>query len=261
MSKRFTDSEKWKKQFFKRLTQGQMLFWNFINDDCDHAGIWYVDLEVCALRIKEQVDIEKIVSVFNEDEERVILFDRGKKLLIKAFMPFQYGENLGDKNRLHQAALETLRKHGYEYFKGVITPLEQVKGKVKGKVMEKEEELEKPNHDPKFNQLEAFEEIWELYPAKGRLKRSASLRIWCEIAVSRDIASRVQKSIKNYTEHLKANDWKNPQEFPNWLPNWPEWERHKEHSEKREQKPSPSCGACEGKGQLPDNAGKCWCWS
>lgn len=55
MAKRFTDSGKWKKQFIKGLSPKMKLLWFYILDDCDHAGIWEVDLEVASLRIGENI--------------------------------------------------------------------------------------------------------------------------------------------------------------------------------------------------------------
>lgn len=223
MAKRNTDTEKWKKQFFKRLTQSQMLFWMYINDDCDHSGVWYVDLDVASMRIKDEIDLKAMIQAFNQDEERVILFHNGKKLLIKPYVLFQYGETPNPRNRLHLAAEKTLKGHGFGWFNGVITLLERPKEVcIKDYVGLGDRGVEEGD----FDQLSSFEEIWGEYPARGRLKRSASLRLWCEIAPNRDIAARVRKSIKNYAGHLKANDWKMPLELPNFLASWDDWENH-----------------------------------
>lgn len=224
--KRDTDPEKWKKQFFKRLNHVEMLFWLYINDDCDHSGVWYVDTEVASMRVKAEIDIAKMIEVFNLDEERVLLFHGGKKILIKSFVVFQYSENPSPKNRLHLAAEKTLRGHGFEWFNGVVTELERpkVQVQVKDKAFGKSENL----LDQDFNQLEAFNEIWELYPSRGRLRRSASLRIWCEIVVSRAYVTRIQTALSRYSAHLKANGWKQPMEAAKFLAEWPDWENYAE---------------------------------
>jgi hypothetical protein len=46
MAKRFTDSEKWKKPFIKKLPMQYKLLWFYLLDDCNHAGVWQVDLEI-----------------------------------------------------------------------------------------------------------------------------------------------------------------------------------------------------------------------
>ena len=230
MAKRDTDNEKWKKQFFKRLTQSEMLFWLYINDDCDHSGVWYVDLEVAALRIKEpSIDLPKMIGVFNLDEERVILFHGSKKLLIKSFVVFQYAPDPSPRNRLHLAANKTLEAHGFKWFNAVTTPLERPKEAGTGsRKQEVKEGCGKPDSD--FDQLDEFNEFWELYPAKGRLNRSASLRVWCEIVVRREESLRIRTALENYSEHLRANsDWgKQPKACLKWLEEWVDWESHQE---------------------------------
>ena len=59
MAKRFTDNEKWKKRFFKNLEPKYKLLWIYILDDCNHAGIWDVDMDVAALRIGESLNEKK----------------------------------------------------------------------------------------------------------------------------------------------------------------------------------------------------------
>ena len=51
MSKRFTDTDKWKKQFLRRLDAPVKLLWLYILDDCGHAGIGDGDWEVADLPI------------------------------------------------------------------------------------------------------------------------------------------------------------------------------------------------------------------
>jgi len=264
MAKRFTDTEKWKKAFYKKLTPAYKCFWNFITDDCDHNGVWEVeDEQILAIRIGEKINLDSALAAFNEDEKRIHIFDAGRKWFIIPFVTFQYG-NLNPKNRLHEAVRAYLDAKGLLALTPVRGPLSDPLERVKEKDKDKEKVKETVKKED-FNQLEAFETVWNEYPVRGRLKRSASLRLWCEIAVNRDIVSRVQKSIKNYAEHLKANDWKLPQEFPNWLEAWPDWENYKEPEkpgfEKREKKPNPDCSTCNGTGKLPDGRGKCWCWS
>lgn len=86
----------------------------------------------------------------------------------------------------------------------------------------------KPAVELDFNALEAFNEFFELYPPKNRVKRSRALALFCETVVRRDIASRILKALVNYKLHLDANPWKQPQEPANWLMAWPDWENYQE---------------------------------
>ena len=108
MAKRFTDNGKWKKKFFKKLSPKHKLLWIYILDDCDHAGIWEVDLEVAELRIGESLDENEIIDLF---EGQIQVIRDGEKWFIPDFITFQYGE-LNPNSRVHQSVIELLQKNG-----------------------------------------------------------------------------------------------------------------------------------------------------
>ena len=64
MAKRFTDTEKWKKQFVKSLDPVYKLFWFYILDECDHAGIWHVEIEIAEIRIGAKIDVKTAKEKF-----------------------------------------------------------------------------------------------------------------------------------------------------------------------------------------------------
>jgi len=255
--KRYTDTDKWDDPWFCDLSPENRSIWQYLCDKCDNAGMYKVNVPLLEFQTKINLNKESFFQAINLGKYRLMNLE--KYWLLTGFVKFQFGE-LGAKSNLHNSVRGLLAEHGLEVIQGITMASSCTKVSTKVKVSTTEER-EKPKPDSKFDQLESFNENWELYPAKGRLKRSASLRVWCEIAVSRDIASRLQKSIKNYTEHLKANGWKNPQEFPNFLQSWTDWENHKEENphKKPEKKPNLDCTACGGTGEL-EKGKRCWCW-
>lgn len=103
MAKRFTDTDKWKKGFIRALPSPYKIFWFYLLDDCNNAGVWDVDMEVVCLRTGEEIDQKKALKFFNKDEKRIHVFDNGKKWFIPPFITFQYGEDFvlkTSKNRL-----------------------------------------------------------------------------------------------------------------------------------------------------------------
>lgn len=124
MPKRFTDTDKWKKPFIRGLDASYKLFWFYILDDCDHAGIWQVDFEVAQIRIGEKIIPAKAMVLL---EDRIEIFDNGKKWFLKDFIFFQYGE-LTPKNRLHVSVINILTKHQV----GPYKPLTRDQGTIQG---------------------------------------------------------------------------------------------------------------------------------
>ena len=123
MAKRFTDTEKWKKPFIRGLQGAYKLLWLYICDDCDHAGIWQVDIEVAAIRIGEKIDSKEAIKSF---DEKIIIFDKGNKWFIPSFLEFQYPSGLNPDNRAHNSVIILLEKYSLRISnnKPLISPSE-----------------------------------------------------------------------------------------------------------------------------------------
>jgi|694.fasta_scaffold02942_25 hypothetical protein len=136
MAKRFTDTEKWKKPFIRTLKAPYKLLWLYICDDCDHTGIWQIDIEVAEIRIGEKLDLNKAILYFND---KIIPLDNGTKWFIPSFIEFQYPSGLSDSNKAHTAIIKNLDKYKDEItnFKPLNSPLQGDKDMVMDKVMDK----------------------------------------------------------------------------------------------------------------------------
>jgi hypothetical protein len=130
-----SDTEKWKKPFFKSMPTEYKLFWLYLLDDCDHCGIWHVDLEVAQIRLGTKLSLPKARGLY---ADRVVEFDNGTKWFIPDFISFQYGE-LCEKNKMTKAVLPTLTKYN---LMGHLSPINGVKVKVKVKVKDREGGME-----------------------------------------------------------------------------------------------------------------------
>jgi hypothetical protein len=137
MAKRFTDTEKWKKPFIRGLQGAYKLLWLYICDDCDHAGIWQVDIEVAAIRIGEKIDLIEAIKSF---DEKIIILDKGNKWFIPSFLEFQYPSGLNPDNRAHNSVIILLEKYNLRISKDkpLISPSEGSMDMVMVKDMDKD---------------------------------------------------------------------------------------------------------------------------
>jgi hypothetical protein len=112
MAKRFTDTNKYRKQFLRGLKGPYKLLWDFLYHECEASGIWTVDFEVVAYYLGKDMKVNKedALEYFNSDEVRIVEFDRGKKWFIPSFIEFQYG-HLSEANRAHTAIILSLKKY------------------------------------------------------------------------------------------------------------------------------------------------------
>lgn len=137
MGKRLGDTNKWKNSFFRSLDAPYKLFWLYILDDCDHAGIWMVDIDVVKIRIKEEVSLDNAITIFGD---KITVLKNGDVWFIKDFIEFQYGE-LNPKNRVHESVIKILNKYKIEYIKPLTSPLQGAKDKDKDKDINKDKEI------------------------------------------------------------------------------------------------------------------------
>jgi hypothetical protein len=151
MAKRFTDTEKWKKPFIRGLQGAYKLLWLYICDDCDHAGIWQVDMEVAAIRIGEKIDIKEAIKSF---DEKIIIIDKGNKWFIPSFLEFQYPSGLNSDNRAHNSVIILLEKYNLRISKNkpLISPSEGSMDMDMVKDMDKDKDMVKAEKKVKFKE-------------------------------------------------------------------------------------------------------------
>lgn len=102
------------------------LLWLYILDDCDHAGIWHVDIAVAEIKIGEKIDVELAKKEFGD---KIHVFHNGEKWFIPDFISFQYGV-LTPTNRTHISVIAQLNKYD---LKQLASPLQGAKDKDKDK--------------------------------------------------------------------------------------------------------------------------------
>jgi hypothetical protein len=158
MAKRFTDTDKWKKPFIKTLKAPYKLLWLYILDDCDHSGMWQVDIEVAQIRIGETIDLREAANVFGD---KITVLENGEKWFIQDFIDFQYGQ-LNPENRAHKSVLNLLDKYKN---KGLTSSLQGAKDKEQDKDMVKVMDKEK-EQDIEERRKNFYESIGSTYSDK-----------------------------------------------------------------------------------------------
>lgn len=145
MAKRFTDTNKWDRLWFRNLNKDYKLLWFFILDKCDASGIWYVDFEAVEFFTKIKFNKQQVLKDF---KKQITEINDSSKWFIKDFVLFQYG-NLNPANRCHKSVLDILKSNKIDFVEGAFKPLisslqgakdkdkEQAKVKVKDKDKEK----------------------------------------------------------------------------------------------------------------------------
>lgn len=208
MAKRFTDSEKWRDPWFCDLTTHEKMFWIYLLDNCNLAGIWQVNWPLVKFFIPE--------FEFKEDsfKDRIHKIS-DQKWWIKKFTDFQYG-GLQTPNRLHQRILFELEKEG------VSIPLKYPQRGVQDKDKDKDKEKVRGKGSGENPDREVwFQSVWATYPNKDG--RKEALRHFLATVKTEDDLARIRKALDSY---LKSRPVANGfvKNGSTWFNNWQDWE-------------------------------------
>ena len=185
MAKRMTDTDKWKKRFLKELKPEHKLLWFYILDDCNHAGIWDVDIEVASIRVGEELIYDMLPQAFLD---KIVIFDNGDKWFIPDFIEFQYGE-LNPNSNVHKSVIALLDKYNLEGYgkgsQGVQSTLNNkdkdkdiVKAKVKAKRFVKPTIEEVADYcEERSNNVDA-EKFYDYYSSNGWKVGKNAMKDW-----------------------------------------------------------------------------------
>jgi hypothetical protein len=139
MAKRFIDTDLFRKPFMRGLEAPYKALWIYLLCECDHAGVWVVELDVAQIRMGLKLDPEKVIEKMGG---AVVPVDGGSKWYLPDFVAFQYGE-LNPANRVHESVIKRLTALGIDPAnpsenKPLISPLQGAKDKDKDKDMDKD---------------------------------------------------------------------------------------------------------------------------
>jgi len=151
--------------------------WIYLLCECDHAGVWTVELDVAQLRMGMKLDTEKALEKMGG---AVVPIDGGAKWFLPDFVAFQYG-TLNPANRVHESVLAILSKYGIDpndlsKNKPLTSPLQGAKDK------DRDMDIQERKERAKVHEAElwpSFTDFWQAY-GKSRGKPVA-LQLWAKI--------------------------------------------------------------------------------
>ena len=159
--KRFTETDKWRDPWFRKLPPKFKMGYLFLLDNADNAGVWQPDYELAEFQIGEPLDWPEFKKAMGD---RLLVLQGSGKWHLTRFIKFQFGE-LNPECKPHQQVIRLLAAHEIQrvskgYPKGMDTPKDKDKDKDKDQDKDKDRD-----NAPSARELEA-ESVWALYPKK-----------------------------------------------------------------------------------------------
>lgn len=126
--KRFTETDKWRDPWFRKLSAGAKLAFYYIVENCDNAGVWTPDKELADFSIGMPIPWDKVLEAFGN---RIEILSSGD-WLVRKFVDFQFGK-LSEACKPHLQVIRLIEKHRVSkgYPKGIDTLKEKEKEKDK----------------------------------------------------------------------------------------------------------------------------------
>ena len=109
MSKRFHETEIWNEDWFLDMDEVYRMFWFYVKDTCDHAGIWKPNVRRFNSEVGKKINLDKALQLFNAEKNRIEKLESGHWVLLD-FVYFQYGKVLNLKNSCHLSVFNRLNK-------------------------------------------------------------------------------------------------------------------------------------------------------
>ena len=164
MAKRFTSTEIWGEDWFLDMPNDYKLFWYYILSNCDHSGIFKVNLRSFCGLLEVKINTDEALKYFNKDKDRIQEITKNL-WFIKDFFVFQYGTTFNINNRLHFSIKSIYDK--YDIKMSSIRGLREYNDTLKDK--DKDKDIVKNKEDKK--ELEKtininFDYFWDLYDKK-----------------------------------------------------------------------------------------------
>jgi hypothetical protein len=140
MAKRFTDSDKWKDEWYLSLSNDHRIVWQYLLDNCTPAGRWKKNQKLLNFCCNTNITEDELKKVFNG---RII--EKPDFFFIPKFIKFQYASGLGS----NKPAIVSVRKELKEY--NLLSIIKKsfgndyliVKDKDKDKDMDKDKDKDK----------------------------------------------------------------------------------------------------------------------
>jgi hypothetical protein len=115
MSKRFTDTEKWKDDWFLSLSNDEKVAWFWLLDNCNHAGICKPSIGLLNFMCRTNYTEDQLIQIM---DERVVKFEG--MWFIPKFLKFQYGTLVSNMPAVKSVVKELKAKKLLDFSKAFV---------------------------------------------------------------------------------------------------------------------------------------------
>lgn len=188
MAKRFIDSNLFRKDFVKSQKVEHKLFYLYYLCECDHYGIWNVEIDVASVRLGVKLDTDELIQLLHN---KIIVIDNGTKWFMPEFIKFQYGD-LNPKHKLHASIIKELKKRKLMQHLTVKQHLVNTDNSVKDKDKDMDMDMHKDMDKESTKPVRSFRKLRSGEPTPQKTQKTEPK------------AFKLGKNDQNYTNFMAA---------------------------------------------------------
>jgi len=148
--KRFTQTEKWRDPWFRKLKPEWKLVWLYITDACDNAGVMELDTEQAAFLIGANISWKDFNNIYAGRVESFKGKSGAEKIWIPSLISFQNGK-LEPHSPAHASIIKLLKVYGlwerYQDYLAQCQPDFIVQESEQQELLKEEKPVRKPKED------------------------------------------------------------------------------------------------------------------
>jgi hypothetical protein len=169
MSKRFTDTNLWDKEWFMSLSLKEKCLVKMVRDKADLSGLWSPNWLIASAYIGEKVSESDLLKIDNGQQFKKI---KNGKIYCIGFIEFQYGE-LSEKSPVHKKIISILQQN--DFLEDYRKPFpNRVCATLLNRVQEEEEEEDKEEEKEEEVLSELEKTFFDFLDMRKKIKKPAT---------------------------------------------------------------------------------------
>lgn len=212
MSSRFTETDKWKDPWFRKLSPNAKVLFEYLRDACDSAGFWEVDLDLASYftGIPKASDDSLfkagpnggIEAAFEELSRCYIAAN--SHIYIKKFLLHQKNLPLNINNPAHRGIIAKINSHN-SFGKQVLAEIDrQIQEKGLHSPIGKGNSKGNSNLSKGGVGENLFDEFWKVYPRK--VAKGAARKAWAQLGPDEVLGKTIIAAITSQAK-TKGAEW------------------------------------------------------
>jgi len=191
MAKRFTDTEKWKDDWYLSIDNDTRIIYQWLLDNCNHSGMIKKEFAMLNYCCRTDMNEERLLEMF---KDRVV--DCGSFFFLPKFIGQQYPKGLNSDKPAVKSARSSLEK--FSRIRIIRESLDNHYTMIKDKDKDKDKDKKGSKQQKCQKTVFGFDAFWETYPKK--VNKAKAEKDWEKIKPNEILLEAILKAVSKSKE-------------------------------------------------------------